>query len=76
LPKDSSESYFIQIADLAACVVSLYAVITQRVGHLPKRLPEIVNGDRVIQWMEMLKPALNVKAASDDEYGVKFHPAH
>lgn len=76
LPKDSSESYFIQLADLAACVVSLYAVITQHVGHLPKRLPEIVNADRVIQWMEMLKPALNVKAAGDDKYGVKFHPAH
>jgi Protein of unknown function (DUF3800) len=75
LPKDSSESYFIQLADLSACIVSLYAVITQGVGHLPKRLPGVINAERVTQWMEMLKASLNVKAAGDDQYGVKFHPA-
>lgn len=75
LPKDSSESYFIQLADLTACVVSLYAVITQNVGHLPKRLPAIVDGNRIIKWMEMLKPSLNLKAAGDNEYGVKFYPS-
>jgi Protein of unknown function (DUF3800) len=75
LPKDSSESYFIQLADLSACVVSLYAVISQGVGHLPKRLPAVVNADKVTEWMETLKPSLNLKAAGDNEYGVKFHPA-
>jgi hypothetical protein len=75
LPKDSSESYFIQLADLSACVVSLYAVISQGVGHLPKRLPAVVNADKVAEWMETLKPSLNLKAAGDNEYGVKFYPA-
>jgi hypothetical protein len=74
LPKDSGESYFIQLADLAACVVSFYTVVTQKVGKFPKRMPKAIDDKRVYAWMEMLKPALNLKAAGDDKYGVKFHP--
>jgi hypothetical protein len=74
LPKDSSQSYFIQLADLAACIVSFYAVDTQKVGHLPKRLPAEIHAGKVTEWMNMLKPSLNVKAASDDKYGVRFYP--
>jgi hypothetical protein len=74
LPKDSSESYFIQLADLVACVVSFYAVVAQKVGKFPNRMPKFINTDRIYAWMEMLKPALNLKAAGDDQYGVKFHP--
>jgi len=74
LPKDSSQSYFIQLADLAACIVSFYAVATQNIGRLPKRLPTEVNAGKVIEWMNILKPSLNVKAAGDDKYGVKFYP--
>jgi hypothetical protein len=74
LPKDSSESYFLQLADLSACVVSLYSVITQHVGTLPKRLPATMDTAKVMHWMEMLKPSLNLQAAGDNEYGVKFHP--
>jgi hypothetical protein len=75
LPKDSSESYFIQLADLVACLVSFYTVVAKGSGKLPKRLPKSVNEAQIRQWMELLKPALNLKAASDDEFGVKFHPA-
>lgn len=75
LPKDSSESYFIQLADLVACIVSLYAVTTQNVGKLPGRLPAEINAERIKAWMEMLKPVLNTKAAGDNEYGVKFYPS-
>jgi hypothetical protein len=46
LPKDSSESYFLQVADLSACVVSLYAVITQHVGNLPKTVAKREGGRR------------------------------
>jgi hypothetical protein len=74
LPKDSSESYFIQLADLVACVVSFYAAVAQKVGKFPNRMPKFINADRIYAWMEMLKPALNLKAAGDDQYGVKFHP--
>lgn len=75
LPKDSSESYFIQLADLAACVVSFYAVVSQKQGNLPRRLPPAADPKRILEWMDMLKPALNLKAASDDAYGVKFQPS-
>ena len=75
LPKDSSESYFIQLADLVACVVSFYAVVSQNVARLPNRLPKVVDVGRIREWMDSLKPVLNLKAAGDDEYGVKFHPS-
>lgn len=75
LPKDSSESYFIQLADMVACIASLYAVVTQKVGSLPRRLPGLIDQERIVSWMEMLKPVLNLKAAGDNEYGVKFHPS-
>lgn len=75
LPKDSSESYFIQLADLVACIISFYAVVTQQVGHLPRRLPALIDAGRIVAWMELLKPALNLKAAGDNEYGVKFYPS-
>jgi hypothetical protein len=75
LPKDSSESYFIQLADLVACIISLYAVVTQHVGYLPGRLPALIDAARIVAWMGMLKPVLNLKAAGDNEYGVKFYPS-
>jgi len=74
LPKDSSESYFIQLADMAACVVSLYAVTRHGNGRFPSRMPASVDAQRIRAWMEMLAPVLNLKAAGDDEFGVKFHP--
>jgi hypothetical protein len=55
LPKDSSESYFIQLADLVACIISLYAVVTQHVGYLPGRLPALIDAARIVAWMGMLK---------------------
>ena len=76
LPKDSSESYFIQLADLTACVVSLYAVARHGIGDFPRRWPASIKAETVIEWMKMLMPVLNTKAAGDDEYGVKFHPSH
>ena len=76
LPKDSSESYFIQLADLTACVVSLYAVARHGIGGFPRRWPASIKAETVIEWMKMLMPVLNTKAAGDDEYGVKFHPSH
>ena len=75
LPKDSSESYFIQLADLVACIVSLYAVVTQHVGCLPRRLPATIHAARIEAWIEMLKPVLNTKAAGDNKFGVKFYPS-
>ncbi len=75
LPKDSSESYFIQLADLTACVVSFYAVVRHGIGDFPRRLPTSIQSGTVTEWMKALMPVLNTKAAGDDEYGVRFHPS-
>lgn len=73
LPKDSKESYFIQCADLISYVVYLYALIETSTGALPKRLPSNVDYKRVCDWMNRLKPALNLKA-SNHPFGIVYHP--
>lgn len=74
LPKDSKESYFIQLADLVAYVVYLYAVTETGVGTFAKRMPPEVTPERVKLWLETLKPSLNLEASQSDPYGIVFYP--
>ncbi len=74
LPKDSKESYFIQLADLVSYVVYLHAGSARGVASYPRRLQGLVSGTTVQQWMDALKPSLNVDAARGDPYGIKYHP--
>jgi len=74
LPKDSHQSYFIQLADLVAYVVCLYALLRTKVHKFPNRMPPQVTQETVARWMGMLKPSLNLKASGKDEFGVVFHP--
>ncbi|MDH7489921.1 MAG: DUF3800 domain-containing protein [Anaerolineae bacterium] len=74
LPKDSKESYFIQLADLVSYVVYLHAVNATGVASYPRRLQGLVSGSTVEQWMDALKPRLNLDAARKDPYGIKYHP--
>ncbi len=74
LPKDSKESYFIQMADVVSFVLYLYSITATGIGTYPKRLRTIVGPDEVSEWMERLKPSLNLRASSSDPYGVVFHP--
>ncbi len=55
LPKDSSESYFIQIADLVSYIVYLYASSNIPNYTYPKRMGDFVSPDIVREWMERLK---------------------
>jgi len=75
LPKDSKESYFIQAADLVAQVVYLYSLLQRGVGKFHGRMPTQVNARQVEDWMTRLRPCLNEKAAPQEPYGIKFHPA-
>lgn len=75
LPKDSSQSYFIQLADLVAFVVYLYSVLETKEGAFHGRMPQEVQPAKVCEWMERLKPSVNVLASGRDSYGVVFHPA-
>ena len=74
LPKDSKESYFIQLADLVAYIVYLYAVTKTRAGTFPKRMPSEVTPEQVRLWLESLKPSLNLEASRSDPYGIVFYP--
>jgi hypothetical protein len=74
LPKDSKESYFIQLADLVSYVVYLYGLVQSGASALPARLPPSINAIKVLDWMTRLAPRLNVQATQRDPFGVVFHP--
>jgi len=62
LPKDSKESYFIQLSDVLAYVVYLYALLKTNVAPFPNRMPSSVDHNKVMEWMDMLTPSLNLDA--------------
>jgi hypothetical protein len=74
LPKDSRESYFIQSADLVTYVVYMRAHFEKQVGSIHGRMPKAVDAAKVEDWMDGLKPCLNLEASGKDPYGVYFHP--
>lgn len=74
LPKDSKESYFIQIADLVAYIVYLYGLRKTKVGGFSNRLSIFLKEKHVKNWMEKLKPSLNLNASTADNFGVVFYP--
>lgn len=74
LPKESDQSYFIQIADFVSYLVHLYILTKLKISSLPNRLPISIDNGKILEWMEMIKPALNLAASSNDEYGVVCYP--
>lgn len=74
LPKSSKESYFIQISDLVAFIVFLYATQKWGDGQFHNRLPEAIDQDKVLDWMERLKRSLNTEASGKEEFGVVCYP--
>lgn len=74
LPKDSKESYFIQLADLISFVIYLHSIDACKIGHYPARLPASISPAKVVEWLERLKPALNLQASSKDPFGIVYHP--
>lgn len=74
LPKDSKESYFIQMADLVAYLVYLYGMRKLKIGEFPNRLKSYLSDQQLKDWLDLLKPSFNLKAAADNPYGIKIHP--
>ncbi len=74
LPKNSKESYFIQLSDLVAYIVYLYSILNLKTGNFSNRLPDKVNENKIIEWMEKLEGSLNLEASSSDKYGVVCYP--
>lgn len=75
LPKNSKESYFIQLCDLVAFVVYLHVLATTGSGTFHARLPAHVTPALVDSWLERMKPSLNLAAAPEHPFGIKIHPS-
>jgi len=74
LPKNSKESYYIQLSDIVAYIVYLYSILNLKLGNLPNRLPSKVDENKVVEWMEKLKGSINLEASSSDKYGIVCYP--
>jgi len=74
LPKNSRDSYFIQICDLAAFVVYLHCLTTTDTGAFTKRLAGVVSPQLVVSWMDAIKPRLNLLATRTNPYGIVIQP--
>lgn len=74
LPKDSKESFFIQISDLISYLISLYSIVNLEIADFPNRLKNYVEFDDVKEWLNLLKPIFNLKAAKTNEFGIVYHP--
>jgi len=74
LPKNSRESYFVQLADFVALVVYHYVHHMTGHGTLHGRTPATVDEGKILDWMGRMKPSLNTKAARKDPFGVKIYP--
>jgi hypothetical protein len=74
LPKDSKESYFIQLADLISYIIYLNAINETGIGKFPNRLSHLITTKKVTDWMLKLKPRLNTLASNRNPYGVVYHP--
>ncbi len=76
LPKDSSESHFIQIADVVSTWVYLYAASKLCHEKVPwaNRVKNVLEEKDAVQALEILKPKLNLKASKTNEYGIVCYP--
>jgi len=75
LPKDSKESYFIQLADMLAFLFYAYTAHHTRIATLPRRSPPELDQAFVTECLESLKPILNLKACPSHPYGLVLIPS-
>jgi len=74
LPKRSDQSYFIQIADLIAYIVYLHKLIELCRGNFPSRMPGLVDHSKILSWLDILSPILNLQASSTERFGIVCYP--
>lgn len=74
IPKNSQESYFIQIADAIAYIVYLYSLKKFNNSEWPNRVRNKIDFGDVIKLLNIIKPKLNLKANPNDDYGIVHYP--
>jgi hypothetical protein len=75
LPKDSKESYLIQICDMVSYIVYLHCLTQTKSGSFSNRMPGEVTKSVVSGWLDAMMPCLNTKASEVTPYGIVVHPA-
>ncbi len=75
LPKSSSESYFIQVADMVSFLVSLFTKKNLSNPMLPwgNRVKTVLSPGGEIELLDILKPRFNLRA-SPNPYGIVYYP--
>lgn len=76
LPKDSKESYFIQLADLVAFLFYALTASDTTTAALPRRVPDEVTSEFIRSCLETLKPILNLKACASHPFGLVTIPSN
>ncbi len=74
LPKDSKESYFLQIADAIAYIVYLYSLKTFINKDFAKRVKNVLDDDDVTLLLDIVKCRLNCMATTSNEFGIVNYP--
>ncbi len=74
LQKESSESYFIQFCDMISFIVYQFKQLELGVGTPPNRVRSLLTRDKLIEWLDDLKPILNLRASTSDPYGIVCYP--
>lgn len=76
LPKKSSESYFIQLADMLSFIISLYVKHHKCSPRLEwaNRVKNVLDEGDELALLDILKPKLNLNASKFDKYGVVCYP--
>ncbi len=74
LPKESKESYFIQMADLVATVVYLHKLLDSGAGELHNRMPKEVDNNKLKDWLGRMRSNFNLAASPNDQYGIVSYP--
>lgn len=75
LPKDSRESYFIQLADMTARLFYLKLGLETSTVRILNRYPAGVDDGQITSWLELLKPVLNLRASKSHPYGLVRIPS-
>lgn len=74
LPKQSSESYFIQLADLISYIVYLYSLKKFNQMGWAKRVRNKLSMKDVVNLLEKITGQLNLKASKQNPFGIVHYP--
>ncbi len=74
LPKQSSESHFIQIADFVSFFIYLYSLKKFNQSKWARRVETKLIFDEVCGYLDIIKSRLNLDASSSDEFGIVHYP--